>query len=233
MKATLANSLGLQLTGRTADHVVPYKGKHRLHPAALTAFLKLQQAAKRDGLQLELVSSFRDYERQLMIWNRKARGETTLLDSHSRPLDYLSLSQDQIIESIMRWSALPGASRHHWGTDIDVFESSVTMPEQVKLIPNEYEPGGPFYQLHRWLDEKIMAGDAEGFYRPYISDMGGTSPESWHLSFAPLAQDFFKDYDLDLFIENIQYNSQLELRASLLNKVEELYDRYFRGISLP
>lgn len=233
MKATLTNSYGLQLTGRTAQHVVPYKGKHRLHPEALNAFLELQKSALRDGLKLELISSFRDYDRQLLIWNRKARGEVTLLDIQSHPLEYASLSTDQIIESILRWSALPGASRHHWGTDIDVFEASTVMQEQVRLVPEEYSPGGPFFELHRWLDEKIISGEAQGFYRPYVNDLGGTSPESWHLSYAPLAQNFFEDYTLDLFVENIQAAQNLELSQSLLERAEELYDRYFKTISLP
>lgn len=233
MKATLANNLGLQLTGRTDEHVVPYKGKHRLHPETLQAFLNLQAQARNEGFHLELISSFRDYDRQSLIWNRKARGETALLDHHSHPLNYESLTADQIIESIMRWSALPGASRHHWGTDIDVFDSSVLMPEQVKLVPAEFEPGGPFYELHRWLDERIISGDAQGFYRPYLSDLGGTSPESWHLSYAPVAQKYFRDYDLDLFVENIQAATGLELKEHLLRRAEELFERYFKAISLP
>lgn len=233
MKATLTNSYGLQLTGRSIDHVAPYKGKHRLHPQALKAFLDLQRMALDDGLKLELISSFRDYERQLLIWNRKARGEVTLLDVHSNPLEYSTLSSDQIIDSILRWSALPGASRHHWGTDIDVFEATNVMPEQVRLVPDEYSPGGPFYELHRWLDEKIIAGDALGFYRPYVNDLGGTSPESWHLSYAPLAQNFYTDFTLDLFIENIQAAQNLELSNLLLARAEELYDKYFRSINLP
>ena len=233
MKATLANNLGLQLTGRTVDHVVPYKGKHRLHPDALQAFINLQAAAQRDGLNLEIVSSFRDYQRQTLIWNRKARGETTLLDIHSHPLNYESLSSDQLIDTILRWSALPGASRHPWGTDIDVFEASVMMPEQVKLVPAEYASGGPFYELHRWIDEKILNGTAEGFYRPYLNDLGGTSPESWHLSFAPMAQKFYSSYDIDLFVENIKSSADLELRDALLDRAEEIYNRFFHAVDLP
>ena len=233
MKATLANSLGLQLTGRAVDHVTSYKGKHRLHPEALQAFLNLQAQAQRDGIHLEIISSFRDYQRQNLIWNRKARGETTLLDVHSRPLQFDSLSPDQIIESILRWSALPGASRHHWGTDIDVYDSSKMMPEKVMLVPAEYEPGGPFYEVHRWLDEKIINGTAEGFYRPYLKDLGGVSPESWHLSYAPLSEKYLFSYDLDLFIENIKAGSDLELREALLARAEELYDRFFRAVDLP
>lgn len=231
MKATLANSLGQQLTGRAEDHVVPYRGKHRLHSQALAAFLRLQAKAKSDGIQLEVISSFRDYNRQLMIWNRKARGEATLMDVHSRPLNFESLTPDQVIDAILRWSALPGASRHHWGTDIDVYDSSILMPEQVKLVPTEYEPGGPFYELHRWLDEKILQNQAEGFYRPYLNDLGGTAPESWHLSYAPVAQKFYQDFDLDLFTENIRAAAELELRQQLLLRAEELFVRYFRPVA--
>ncbi|MCZ8486094.1 D-alanyl-D-alanine carboxypeptidase family protein [Vibrio lentus] len=30
-------------------------------------------------------------------------------------------SEQQKLSAILRWSALPGASRHHWGCDFDVF----------------------------------------------------------------------------------------------------------------
>lgn len=233
MKPRLTNDLGQILTGRTDSHVIAYKGKHRLTPEALAALLRLQAKAHSDGIELELVSSFRDYERQLRIWNRKARGEVTLLDVHSQPLTYSELSSQQILDAILRWSALPGTSRHHWGTDIDVFDAKMMTVPEVQLVPAEYAPGGPFHDLHRWLDEKITTGEAEGFYRPYMLDRGGTSPESWHLSYAPQAHDYFSKFDLDLYRENIQSSPELALAEVLAERAEETFLRYFKRIDLP
>ena len=37
---------------------------------------------------------------------------------------------------ILEWSALPGASRHHWGSEFDVFDLAA-LPEgyRVQLLP--------------------------------------------------------------------------------------------------
>jgi hypothetical protein len=48
-------------------------------------------------------------------------------------------------------------------------------------------PGGVFDRLHRWLDQRMAAGESRGFYRPYVEDRGAIAPERWHLSYAPLA----------------------------------------------
>ena len=90
------------------------------------------------------------------------------------------------VDAILWWSALPGASRHHWGTDFDVMDARA-MPAGYKLqvVPAEYLAGGPFHRLTTWLDAHMHAF---GFFRPYTTDRGGVSPEPWHLSYAPVAQ---------------------------------------------
>lgn len=45
------------LTGKTREHLVPLGEAHSLQPAALTAFTGLQQAAARDGSQLQPAST--------------------------------------------------------------------------------------------------------------------------------------------------------------------------------
>ncbi|HEY5020520.1 MAG TPA: D-alanyl-D-alanine carboxypeptidase family protein, partial [Steroidobacteraceae bacterium] len=59
-----------QLTGRTRKHVRELKEPPcTLHPEAARAFLALRSAAALDGLDLTPASSFRDFDRQLAIWN--------------------------------------------------------------------------------------------------------------------------------------------------------------------
>jgi hypothetical protein len=55
---------------------------------------------------------------------------------------------------------------------------------QLRVVPAEYQPGGPFARLTTWLDANMHA---YGFFRPYATDRGGVSPEPWHLSYAPVA----------------------------------------------
>ncbi|MFN8580799.1 MAG: M15 family metallopeptidase [Gemmatimonadaceae bacterium] len=93
------------------------------------------------------------------MWNRKASGQLAVLDSHAQPMDITTLSARELVFAILRWSALPGASRHHWGTDIDVYDAAACPPGyEVELIPAEVDAGGMFAPLHEWLDAQIANG---------------------------------------------------------------------------
>ncbi|NDL65414.1 M15 family metallopeptidase [Acerihabitans arboris] len=174
------------LTGQTDRHLAPLCGAHRLQPEAINAFQQLQRAARQSGFNLLPASSFRDFDRQLAIWNGKFRGERPLLDNHSRPLDSQSLAVGERCHAILRWSALPGASRHHWGSDLDVYDPDL-LPAgtSLQLEPWEYLPGGYLAPLADWLGVRMAE---YGFYRPYAHDRGGVAAEPWHLSYRPLAQ---------------------------------------------
>jgi LAS superfamily LD-carboxypeptidase LdcB len=159
-----------------------------MNEQAADAFSALQARASAAGFQLSVVSSFRSYERQLAIFNGKWRGERPVLDDFDRALIRQDYSEEQWVHRILRFSALPGTSRHHWGTDIDIFDPTrVPVGESLQLIPSEYRNGGIFEDLTQWLDERIAADDCEGFFRPYDRDRGGVSEEPWHLSYEPVA----------------------------------------------
>lgn len=207
------------LTGKTKEHLVPLEGtKFLIHHQMLNDFLKLQASAANDGFDLQIVSAFRDYERQLTIWNRKVNASEE--------------DAEKTIFNILRWSALPGASRHHWGTDIDVFDGSTQKKEDVKLEPEEVEGEGPAAKLHDWLDEKISLNQAFGFYRPYANDLGGVAPERWHLSYSPLSSKFFEQYSFEKFVQNIS-ESQMLLKDDVLDYADEIYQKFFLNISFP
>lgn len=174
------------LTGRSTEHLVVLTGNHRMQPQAVDAFLAMQQAAKVAGFDLQPASTFRDFDRQLAIWNGKFRGERPVLDKDSQPIDVSQLDDAARCEAILRWSALPGASRHHWGSDLDIYDPSL-LPAQAKLQlePWEYLAGGYFYPLTQWLDTHMAEF---GFYRPFSEYTGGVAAEPWHLSYRPLAQ---------------------------------------------
>lgn len=181
----------LMLTGQTDGHLVTLghssaRGSHRLQPQAADAFSAMQQAARFSGFDLQPASSFRDFDRQLAIWNGKFSGQRPLLDKDSRPLDALALDEGSRIHAILHWSALPGASRHHWGSDLDIYDPGRLPADQaLRLEPAEYLPGGYFADLSAWLDQHMAV---YGFYRPYGHYRGGVAIEPWHLSYRPLSQ---------------------------------------------
>jgi LAS superfamily LD-carboxypeptidase LdcB len=177
-----------QLTGRDDDHLVSLLSGHRLRQEAAAAFSTLQADALEAGFDLAIASSFRSYQRQLVIWNGKASGARAVYDDVGRPVAMAKLSPVAQLHAILRYSAIPGTSRHHWGTDLDVYDAAaVTADYQLQLSPQEVAVGGVFDPLHCWLDERMAAGESRGFFRPYSSDTGGVARERWHLSYAPLA----------------------------------------------
>ena len=178
-----------QLTGRDDSHLAILAHGHRLHPQAAAAFTLLQAEASEAGFELAIASSYRSYERQLAIFNGKASGQRAVHDHGGRPLDIAALAPEAKLAAILRFSALPGTSRHHWGTDLDVYDAAA-IPEgyQLQLDPAEVAPGGMFDALHCWLDERMASGKSHGFYRPYGEDRGGVAVERWHLSYAPISR---------------------------------------------
>lgn len=197
-----------------------------LHPAILAPLMRLQQRAAEAGFDLQVVSGYRSFDRQLAIWNAKASGQRALLDSRGQPLDFASLSPDQLVHVILRWSALPGGSRHHWGSDIDVYDAAaVDADYAVQLTPQEVNEGGPFAPMHDWLDEQFRRDDGEGFFRPYDIDRGGVAPERWHLSFAPLAAQMQAALTLPVLAQGLAA-AGIVLKDEVMAQLPDLYRRY-------
>jgi hypothetical protein len=176
------------LTGCDSSPLLDLGDGQRLLPEVADALGALVDDARRAGFDLRIASAWRSFERQRDIFNAKIRGERAVLDDADRPVDLSRLSEREVVHAILRFSALPGASRHHWGTDLDVFDAA-TLPAGGKPALSQAEvcAGGVFDALHCWLDECIASGRSHGFYRPYDRDRGGVAAERWHLSYAPLA----------------------------------------------
>lgn len=217
------------LFGRSEAHLAPLgPTKIPLHHEVITPFQKLQAAAHKEGFDLQIASGFRSYDRQLAIWNRKATGQQPLLDAQSQPLDLSRLTPSSIVHAILRWSALPGTSRHHWGTDFDVFDAKALPPGYtLQLIPAEVASEGMFGPLHDWLDGVL---GSFGFFRPYSKDRGGVSPERWHLSYAPLALPFLQSYDLNRFDELLASSPDLALLDTVRAEKVALFTRYLHNV---
>lgn len=198
----------------------------RLHRDAVEPFRALREAARREGFDLTILSGFRSFERQLSIWNRKAAGELAVLDSDARPLNVATLEPRELALAILRWSALPGASRHHWGTDLDVYDARAKPKGyEVELVPAEVNPGGMFGPLHEWLDACIAEDRAFGFFRPYDRDRGGVAPERWHLSWAPLARVHARSLTPTLLRETLE-RVDMRLKDVVIRDLDEIFERF-------
>jgi LAS superfamily LD-carboxypeptidase LdcB len=218
----------LELTGRTRTHISQFDSpRFAAHPDVVNAFLSMRKSAFEAGIILEPFSSFRDFRMQLRIWNKKFRGEKPLYDINGVPRDFSCLTAPERILSILNWSALPGGSRHHWGTEIDVFDSSkVPSDYRVQLLPCEVESGGVFNHLHQWLDTNMRDF---GFFRPYAFNQGGMYPEPWHLSFFEISEPALDELTLEILEEAISSNA-IEGKEVLLKMLPDLYDQHVRNI---
>ncbi len=225
------------LIGQTEEHLCSRAEAEELgasiHVDAVEPFHRLQDEARIAGFKAEIYSGYRGFEKQLSIWNRKATGQLTVLDSDASPLDIDRLSEEELLFAILRWSALPGASRHHWGTDIDVIDAAARPAGYVvELVPEEVDSGGMFGPFHDWLDTRIAASSAFGFFRPYDQDRNGVAPERWHLSYAPVTRLYEKQLTLDLLRETI-LEAEIELKGVLLQNLDEIYSRFVMNTARP
>ena len=217
---------GRQLYGLEQTHIEVDAGGHGLHPDCRAAWERLQALGREQGFELRIVSAFRSFERQLAIWNGKARGQRPLLDDAGQALDSAGLTPRQLIHAILRFSALPGASRHHWGSDLDIYDAAAA-PEgyQVQLTAAEVTSGGVFGPMHDWLDQQLAHDRDFGFFRPYDRDRGGVAPERWHLSFQPLASLCQAAVSLEQ-LGAVLADAELDLKRELLPMLPEIYRRY-------
>lgn len=223
-----------ELTGQQASHVhshPDFATTLRLQAPVWDAFVTMQAAARADGVELAIASAFRDFERQLAIWNRKYHGQAPLYDEHGKLLATAQLSCGERVAAIMTWSALPGASRHHWGTDCDVYDPRWFAQQQqpLQLIAAEYQYGGPCYDAALWLQQHA---DDFGFHLPYARYQGGVAAEPWHLSYTPLAVPAARQLTTAV-LEQLLATSELAGKDFVLAQLAELKQRYIDQVCGP
>lgn len=217
-----------QFCGKTTEHIAT-KGTcvGVLHERVVQPFEALKARAIEAGFDLTIISGYRSFTRQLGIWNAKAAGERQVLDDNSSEIDLSALSELETVHAILRWSALPGTSRHHWGTDFDIYDAAaIDENYQVQLIPEETMHGGPFAEMHKWLDEVLPQTD---FFRPYAKDCGGTGPERWHLSYKPVADEYAQQSSPETILSALD-GVEIALRDCITENIETIFRRY---VSLP
>lgn len=150
---------------------------------ALTAFQKMRKAAAEDGVSLRIMSAARSFNHQKRIWEGKWNGQR-LVEGENMKTTYPEPADRA--RFILKYSSMPGTSRHHWGTDIDInsfspsyFNSGKGAREYEWLINNAHKFG--FCQTYT----------EKGKERPH-----GYEEEKWHWTFLPIAKpllQFFKN----------------------------------------
>ena len=216
------------LTGKSEAHLLPlsspYAAHHKLQADALRAFLELQQSAVKAGFDLQPASSFRDFARQQQIWNSKFRCQRKVHNDDGETLDLSCLDDWQKAQAILRWSALPGASRHHWGSEIDVYDPTrLPLGQPLQLEPWEYEAQGYFHELSQWLEYSLALFD---FTRPFSIDSKlEVGYEPWHISYQPIAEQAKVRFNPDILLQSWQ-GEQVEGREILIEKIETIFKRF-------
>ena len=216
----------LLLTGRELPDLVEI-GALQLERQTAAAFAQMQYAAAQDGFDLQLVSGYRSFERQAAIWRAKLSGLRPVFDARQQKIDLNALQGFAKLEAVLLYSALPGASRHHWGTDFDLYDAAaVDRDYQVQLLEHEYQAGGPFAPMCAWL--KVHAIEF-GFFLPYRQYRGGVAAEPWHLSYLPLSAQYLQQFSLAMLRQAIE-SADLPEHSLIMAQLPVIFERYVTTI---
>ena len=159
---------------------------YKLRKEAHNAFLVMSAEALKSDVKLKAVSSYRNFTHQNSIWERKYKQNINK-----------GLSPIESIHKIIEYSTIPGTSRHHWATDIDLIDAYAKQPKDV-LDPKHFKNNGCFLKFKNWMDSNASR---YGFYLVYNNDTNreGFKYEPWHYSYKPLSQTYLQAYKkLDL-----------------------------------
>lgn len=142
---------------------------------AFKAFQQMFEAAQKDGIKLVIRSAARNFTYQKGIWERKWTGNRILSDGTDA-----SKMKDEVQRSlkILEYSSMPGSSRHHWGTDID-----------LNSFENEWFEKDEGLKIYQWLSANA---NKYGYCQVYCEKgpkrTAGYNEEKWHYSYMPKSE---------------------------------------------
>ena len=179
-----------QLLGKGNSDIVGSSYTSKMHKTAKVALDKMTAEAAKANIRIEVVSAYRSFQRQKEIFERKYKQFTGQ-----------GLSAGDALEKIIEYSTIPGTSRHHWGTDLDIIDANAPRPADV-LLPKNFHGNGPYCKLKMWLDENSEKFD---FFEVYTDNGNrkGFKYEPWHFSYAPVSVPMLKSYQNQLCYFNI------------------------------
>ncbi len=155
--------------------------KTYLRNETLDAFLMMREAALRDKIDLKIASATRNFDYQKMLWNNKWTGAKIVEGQN------LSKSMPDELErfaKILEYSAVPGTSRHHWGTEVDINGADPAYFNTQKGI-KEYD----------WLAQNAyLFGFCQTYNLKGEDRQNGYNEEKWHWSYLPIAKELTQEY---------------------------------------
>ncbi len=168
----------------TIEQKYASKAGMRMRTDAYQQFIAMYNAAKKDGINLRVISATRPFHHQKSIWEAKWNGKRAV-DGEMLPAEMESKIK---AKRILRWSSMPGTSRHHWGTDIDLND-----------LNNPYFESGTGKKIYDWLSANAatygfcQVYSEKGDLRPY-----GYEEEKWHWSYLPVSRQLTNLYKANL-----------------------------------
>jgi LAS superfamily LD-carboxypeptidase LdcB len=136
------------------------------------AFILMYEAAIQDGIRLQIRSATRNFSAQKGIWEAKWTGNR-LIEGGENLSETTPDAKERALK-ILRFSSMPGSSRHHWGTDID-----------LNSFENSWFEAGEGLNIYKWLQANA---DQYGFCQPYTSGRPyGYFEERWHWTYMPVS----------------------------------------------
>ena len=176
-----------------------------LRQEALTAFEAMWNAARNDGIGLIILSATRNWTYQRGIWNRKWNSTR-----------YSEFTGKERAIEILKYSAMPGSSRHHWGTDID-----------LNAFENEwFENDAVGKAVYAWLQANASHYGYHQVYGDASNGRPGYREEKWHWSYLPLADPLLACYlsqpPSGAFggFEGAQWSDSIGIVASYVNGID-------------
>lgn len=169
---TVENLLGLSQSHLKSESIL-------LEEETYQAFSLMRSKALKENIGLKIVSGYRSFERQKEIWEWKFKQLTQ------------TKTPTEAISEIMTYSSIPGTSRHHWGTDIDLIDESVSAPKGDLLLQEHYHGDAAFSKMKTWM--KRYSSDF-GFELVYTQNTNrtGFNYEPWHYTYVPKAKPYLK-----------------------------------------
>ncbi len=187
--------------------------RHFLHFEVLNSWQQLNNSAQKDGVQLQIISSTRNFDRQKRIWENKWNGVMLTNGANLSILDLPSISRS---ERILKYSAMPGSSRHHWGTDLD-----------INSVEPEYFETQEGIKVYNWMSDNAPKF---GFAQPYsaksMKRRFGYEEEKWHWSYLPLSLQLTETY-----AKLIDYNDFSGFDGAETAAEMQIIEHYVLGIS--
>lgn len=191
------------------EKVKLYGKGYKMQKDAYLALEKMKKEALVSGVRIHVISAYRSFEHQNRIWSRKFKKFRSK-----------GLSVKEAVNKVKEYSAIPGTSRHHWGTDVDLVDYN------KKFLNNKIKHS----KYIKWMDENAHK---YGFYRVYTNNKfrAGYNYESWHYSYRNISKAMLEDY-LKLDIVAVLKNEKIAGNQVFTKKfLNEYFENNVLGIN--